>query len=287
MSEAVSVLLDGLGLVRRTRIVDVGANPLVEAPYAGLLRMGGCDVVGFDPQPSAFAELAKTRSDHETYLPFAVGDGSRKELKIYRSSGLTSVYDPYIPGMEYLGKPGWGQITDHIGVDTLALDQTDAVGEFDLMKIDIQGGDVDVFKGGEQALKQAMVVIVELRYFRLYEEEPMLGGVDDELRRQGFYPHKFLFNKSIGLPNSQSDRLHRRRTRDQLIDGDAVYLRDMGKLATYSEMQVKHLCVTASAVFGSHSLVLHCLDSLVRRDVVPTDLPARYVDAMPAELRAS
>lgn len=287
MSGQVSVLLEGFGLSRRTRIVDVGANPLGEAPYAALLGMGGCDVVGFEPQPSAFAELAKIKSERETYLPFAVGDGSHKELKVYRSSGFTSVFEPHLPGMKFLGGATWGQITERIGMDTVALDQAEGVGEFDLLKIDIQGGEVEVFKGAEQALKQAMVVIVELRYFRLYEGEPMLGGVDDELRRQGFYLHKFLFNKSTRLPNSQSHRLHRRRTRDQLIDGDAVYLRDMGQLATYSDAQVMHLCVTASAVFGSHTLVLHCLDDLVRRGVVAADMPARYVDAMPAELRLS
>ncbi len=287
MSEPVSVLLDGLGLSRRTRIVDVGANPLGEAPYAGLLRMGGCDVVGFEPQPAAFAKLAEIKSDHETYLPFAVGDGTSKELKVYRSSGFTSVYEPHLSGMAYLGGANWGQITERIPMDTVALDHAEGVGEFDLLKIDIQGGEVDVFKGAEQVLKPAMVVIVELRYFRLYEGEPMLGGVDDELRRQGFYLHKFLFNKSASLPNSQAGRLRKRRMRDQLIDGDGVYLRDMGALASYSDAQVKHLCITASAVFGSHTLVLHCLDDLVRRGAAAADMPSRYVDALPTELRWS
>ncbi len=287
IAPTVAMLLGGLGLSRRTRIVDVGANPLGEAPYAALLRVGGCDVVGFEPQPSAFAELQKIKSDSETYLPFAVGDGTRKELKIYRSSGFTSVYEPYVPGINFLGFSRMGQVTQRIGMDTVALDQASGVGDFDLLKIDIQGGEVDVFRGGEQSLKHAMVVIVELRYFRLYEDEPMLGGVDDELRRQGFYLHKFLFNKANAIQNSQAHRLRRRRMRDQLVDGDGVYLRDMGRLQTYSDTQVKHLCVTASAVFGSHTLVLHCLDDLVRRGAIEADMPSRYVDALPAELRWS
>jgi FkbM family methyltransferase len=286
-SATVGLLIDGLGLARRTRIVDVGANPVHEAPYAALLRMGGCDVIGFEPQPSAFAELAKIKSDRETYLPFAVGDGSSKELKVYRSSGFTSVYEPHLPGMAFLGGHKWGDVVQRIPMDTVALDAAEGVGEFDLLKIDIQGGEVDVFKGGERVLREAMVVIVELRYFRLYEDEPMLGGVDNELRRQGFYLHKFIFNKAGALPNSQASRLRRRRLRDQLIDGDGVYLRDMGKLASYSDEQVKHLCITAAAVFASHTLVLHCLDELVRRGAVAAEMPARYVDAMPAELRWS
>jgi FkbM family methyltransferase len=281
----IAVLLDGLATARRTRIVDVGANPLGEAPYAALLRAGGCDVVGFEPQPEAFARLVEAKSDRETYLPFAVGDGTPRELKIYRFSGFTSVFDPYVEGMRYLGAPSWARIVDRVAMDTVALDADDRVGPFDLMKIDIQGGECDVFRGAEKALGGAMAVIVELRWFRLYQDEPMAGGVDAELRRQGFYLHKFLFNKSRPLPNSQAHRLRERRMRDQLIDGDGVYLRDMGRLADHGTEPLKHLCVLAAAVFFSHSLVLHVLDELVRRDAVPAGLPAAYADALPAELQ--
>ena len=63
-----AALLAALPLARRTRIVDGGANPLHDAaPYAGLLRAGGCDVVGFEPRPEPVAALEKARSDRETY----------------------------------------------------------------------------------------------------------------------------------------------------------------------------------------------------------------------------
>ena len=40
-----------------------------------------------------------------------------------------------------------------------------------------------------------------------------------------------------------------------------------------------------AAVFASQSLVLCCLDELVRRGSVPADLPAGYVDTLPAAFR--
>lgn len=281
-----SALLSFLPLARRTRIVDVGANPLLDtAPYAALLRTGACDVIGFEPQPAAFQALKEMQSDRETYFPFAVGDGSRKELKVYRSAGFTSVYDAYEQGIPFLGLRKWNKLIERIEFETVRLDDRPELGAFDLLKIDIQGGECDVFRGAQQSLKTPMVVIVELRYFRLYEGEPMMGGVDEELRRQGFYLHKFLFNKSRAAPNSQSHRLRDRRVRDQLIDGDGVYLRDMGKLASYDDDQLMQLCVTASTVFESHSLVLYCLDELVRRGGIDSEAPARYVDALPDMFR--
>ena len=285
-SASLQILLSRLPLTRRTRIVDVGANPNVgDPPYLSLLRAGACDVVGFEPQPLAFAALARRKSDRETYFPFAVGDGSRKELKVYRAEGYTSVFEPHAPGFRVVGGKAWAQIDERIVFDTVTLDSQPQIGAFDLLKIDIQGGEFDVFRGGQASLKAAMAVIVELRYFRLYDGEPMMGGVDCELRRQGFALHKLMFNQGKPLRNSQMHRLNNRMVRDQLIDGDAVYLRDLGRIADHSDEQLAHLAVLASAVFASHTLVLHCLDELVRRGAVPADLPGAYVDTLPADLR--
>ena len=156
---------------------------------------------------------------------------------------------------------------------------------FDLLKIDVQGGECDILRHGRDALKTATVVIVELRYFRLYENEPMMGGVDSELRAQGFELHKILLNRNRALRNSQQHRLRHRYVRDQLIDGDAVYLRDISRPEDYSDEQLVHLAILASSVFESHSLVLFCLDELARRKVVDATLPSDYVDVLPVEMR--
>ncbi len=286
MQAPLQVLLDRLPLTRRTRIVDVGANPNVGNPmYSALLAAGACDVVGFEPQPAAFAALAMRKSDRETYFPFAVGDGSQKELKVYRHQGFTSVYEPYEPGFRVAWGSAWAQIDARIAFDTVALDDQPQIGAFDLLKIDIQGGEYDVFRGGEASLKAAMAVIVELRFFQLYDGEPMMGRVDTELRRQGFTLHKIMFNQAKPLLNSQMVRLNLRRARDQIIDGDAVYVRDLGFIARYSDDQLAHLAILGASVFGSNTLVLHCLDQLVHRNAAPADLPARYVDSLPAALR--
>lgn len=286
-SDALNLLLQRLTLPRRTRILDVGANPLDEAPYAALLKAGGCDVVGFEPQAEAFAKLEAAKGPNETYLPFAVGDGGEKTLHIYRRSGFTSMYRPDTAATAALGADGWSKVARKEVMQTVAIDHDDRVGPFDLMKIDIQGGEVDVFRGAVKALAQATSVIVELRYFPIYRGEPMAGGVDDELRRQGFILHKFLFTKSRMIANSQAAHLRERRVQDQAIDGDAVYLRRLERLPACDDNQLKHLCILAAAVFHSHSLVLHVLDLLVARGVVEADMPAAYVAALPGDLRVS
>ena len=285
--EGVHLLLQRLTLPRRTRILDVGASPLHEAPYAALLAAGGCDVVGFEPQAEAFAKLDAAKGPLETYLPFAVGDGGARTLHIYRRSGFTSTFRPDAAATAALGAPGWSKVARKETMQTVAIDGDSRVGPFDLLKIDIQGGEVDVFRGAEEALAQATAVIVELRYFPIYRGEPMAGGVDAELRKQGFILHKLLFTKSRMIANSQSARLRERRMQDQAIDGDAVYLRRLERLPACEDEALKHLCVLAAGVFHSHSLVLHVLDLLVARRAVEADLPGAYVDTLPADLRVS
>lgn len=282
----VSLLLSELPLRRPTTIVDVGANPINEAPYQVLLQAGGCQVIGFEPQDDAFKNLQRQKGPNEAYHPHAVGDGTTRRLHLYRSGGYTSIFLPHLPAARVYGGPRWTQITGYVDLPTVALDTLPELAPFDMLKIDIQGGEKLVIDNASRVLTEAVAVIVELRYLRLYEEEPMLGGVDQSLRQQGFMPHKFLSNKSRPMLNSQAARLHHRRTADQLIDGDAVYLRHPGMIETYSDGQAMQLAILAAGVFSSHSTALFALDELVRRGVVSDDMPARYVDVLPDQYRA-
>lgn len=286
LSDAARLLLAVLPRPRLTSILDIGANPVHPPPYAALLAAGGCRITGFEPQERAFAALQATRGPLEDYHPHAIGNGQPQQLKVYRISGLTSLFDPHLPGLAAIGCLGWRHIISRHDLPTVALDDIPDLAPCDLLKIDVQGAEAMILDHATRTLAPTVAVIVELRHLQLYEGEPMLGGVDTALRRQGFQLHRFLFNKSTMLPNSQAARLVRRRHADQLIDGDAVYLRHPGTLPDWTDAQVMHLALLACTCFASHSLVLRCLDDLVRRGTVTADLPAAYVDALPAELRA-
>jgi FkbM family methyltransferase len=284
-SFATRFLLSQLKTKCPTRVVDVGANPISDAPYKALLQMGGCDVVGFEPQPAEFQKLEQIKSSRETYFPFAVGDGSTKVLKIYLSSGMTSVYEPYRPAGALLGRPKLLRVRERVPMQTVALDSVDAIEGFELLKIDIQGGEVDVFRGAATKIALAVAVIVEVRHLQLYVGEPMASGVDTELRQHGFELHKFLHNTSLAINSSQKGRLKPRFARDQVIDGDAVYVRRLTSLEALKDEELCHLSILASGVFYSQTLVLACLDELARRGVVESNLPSDYVDLLPMRMR--
>lgn len=276
------LLLKHLGAHRLTRIVDIGANPLTPPPYQALLDQRGCEVWGFEPQQEAFEELQASKSDLERYFPYAVGDGSEETLQIYRSSGLTSIYKPYEGAFNYLQRSRRNmECLETVAMKTVRLNDLDEITDFDVLKIDVQGSEFKVFQGADEKLKNAMVVIPEVRFYQLYHDEPMFGWVDVELRRQGFQLHKLMFEKGKVVPNTQIDRLKRDRHRNQVIDGDAVYIRDPGHWNDWSNEQLKHLAISAATVFESHDLALFCLDKLVSRKAIPESFPEAYVDCLP------
>ena len=286
LEPAIRFLLECLSPDRLTHVVDVGANPLTPPPYSTLFEMGGCHVIGFEPHPEAFVALTQAKTDRETYFNEAVGDGSTETLRIYRDSGLTSIFPPYEGGFRYLGRSRFNMhLNEEVPLATRRLDDIDAIADIDLLKIDIQGGEVKVFEGGERKLRSAVAVIPEIRFYQLYQGEPMFGGIDMALRKQGFQLHKIVEPKAKVIPNTQIDRLKRSALRNQVIDADAVYLRDPGLPDAISDEKMKHMAILACAVFDSQDLALHCLDHLVERGVIPGDSPAEFVDTLPAHLR--
>ncbi|MEY4983218.1 MAG: hypothetical protein RIR62_1484 [Pseudomonadota bacterium] len=285
ISRATALLVEEVPRSRLTSICDVGANPVVVPPYAGLLKAGACRVTGFEPNRDAFARLMETKGANESYHNVAVGDGGEVDYHLYTVSSLSSVFPPHMAGLRAIGASRWGRVEAVEKMKTVTLDKLKGLEPFDCLKIDIQGGELAVFRNARKAMAECICVIVEARYLQIYENEPMLGGIDAELRAQGFMLHRFIWNKAKPMPSSQGGRLLRGRHNDQLVDGDAVYLRHPGLIAGWSDDQLAHGAILGSTLFESHSFVLYCLDELVRRGRIGASLPARYVDRLPAELR--
>lgn len=288
MTAALGFLARALGPLRPLRLADVGANPLGGPVYAALLERGLAEVWGFEPHPEAAAALRAQATPGLTVLECAVGQPGEAVFHAYRASEMSSIYPLSASAIGYLG-----HFRRHLGTETAmpvtlqALDQIADLPDLDVLKVDAQGAELAVLQGGRHKLRDAVAVVAEMRFYKLYDGEPMLHALDAELRAQGFVLHRFLHQKSRMLGNSQAGRLNKRAIGSQLIDGDAVYIRDLEDRAAVSDTQLAHLALLANAVFGSHDLVLWCLDTLAARGAIATLTAERYVDKLPAALRAS
>jgi FkbM family methyltransferase len=277
-------LIDMLGVDRPLRIADVGANPVNVPDYAELQKMGGCEVWGFEPEPSVFAELMKDPLPCSHFVQRAVGKTGKGLFYGHAQSGLGSTLPIDKAGVTYLGRPGWhGKQRDPVEIDLISLDDIPAaeLPKPDILKIDIQGGELDVFRTGRKKMSDAMAVVTEVRFSPIYENEPLWGDLDAELREQGFALHKLMFAKSVPTASSVQQKMFKPRLKNQLMDGDAVYIRDPLQMDDWSDAQIKRLAVAASGVFDSLDLTFHCLDALSAREALPKTATQDFLKQLP------
>ena len=271
-------LADMLAPERRTRVVDVGANPITPVPYKGLLSLGLCEVWGFEPQSDAFEELQKIKGPFETYLPYAVGKGGEGTLHLTKNGGLTSLLEPNEATYASIGHFRYGgQVLGKLPLATRSLDEMTELPPFDLLKIDVQGGEVDVFTGAPRHLAHAVAVISEVAAIPLYKDQPLLDAQMAALRAHGMHLHKILFFKSLKFKNDDSAVLPEKTNRSQLCDGDAVFVRGVIGREGMETEQLKHLAILADGVFQSFDLAVVALSELVRRGAIKQKSIARYL----------
>ncbi len=264
------------------KILDVGANPINVPDYQLLLEHDMCHVWGFEPNPQAFAELEKAQDTKATYFPQAVGPKGPATFYAHEFAVLSSLFKIHKPSADFLGRERWYERTvTEMDVDLVEIDDLEALPQVDLLKMDLQGGELAVLQGGKNKLSQAIAVIPEVRFHRMYEDEPLWAEVDLELRAQGFKLHKLITNKSLPVKNSQWRVLDRRSVGSQMLDGDAVYIRNLEDMAAISDRQLTQLALASCIVFESYDLTLHCLDELTSREVVAKDTSARFVAHLP------
>lgn len=286
-------VLHRLGFLRRAlapedmKILDVGANPINVPAYQALIDQDMCHVWGFEPNPTAFAELEKAQSDKATYFPVAIGPEGPGTFYAHEFAVLSSLYKIDRPSADFLGRQRWYEKTvTEIPMDLVTIDSIEGMPKIDLLKMDLQGGELSVMQGGRDRLSDAVAVIPEVRFHRMYEGEPLWAELDLELRAQGFKLHKFLTQKALPVRNSQWRKLDRKSVGSQLLDGDAVYIRDLTDIDSVTDHQLKQLAVASAIVFESHDLTLHCLDALEARGAVEPNTAAHYVDHLPPEVIA-
>lgn len=249
-----------IGADVRIKIVDVGANPIDGSPpYAELLRGGVADVVGFDPDPESLRRLNAQKSAAETYLPYAIGDGRRQTLHVCRAPGMTSLLepDPRVLGL-FHGFPEWGEVVARETIDTVRLDDVRETAGLDLLKIDIQGGELMAFRNAEARLAEALVIQTEVEFLPLYVGQPLFGDVDVFLRGRGFSFHRFfpLVSRVI-VPTVLDNDIYAGMS--QSVWADALYVRDLTRLDALSGRQLLAMATILHDCYGSFDLVMHIL----------------------------
>mgnify|MGYP006272030847 CR=1 FL=1 len=173
----------------------------------------------------------------------------------------TSLYRPDEELMRHFHNLQVAYLRDTAEIETVSLDELAAEGHFgaiDFVKIDIQGAELDAFRGAEATLGSTVAIVSEVEFVPLYEGQPLFGDVDRALRGQGFMLHKFVDIAGRALrpvvmnkdPNFASWHLW----------GDAMFVREIAKWGALDTASLAKLAVLA-LLYGSPDIAFRCFET--------------------------
>ena len=173
--------------------VDVGADGGVRE-WGELAAI--CEIHAFEPRSDSVAELQESQLDivqprlklHGTALARTTG---RHRLYVTRTPQASSLRKP-IPA-SFLVKR-WRQdngfeIAQELEVDCITLGQfaqEQKLTGIDLLKLDTQGTELDILRGGGEFLHKISVIKSEVEFVQLYEGQPLFDEMVGTLASYGF-----------------------------------------------------------------------------------------------------
>ena len=196
-------------------VIDVGAN---QGQYAqGLIDNGyKGKLYSFEPISSVFEVLKKNSSAHPRWSVFNFGMGAKEEdlvINISENFVSSSIFKVSEASMDSEPKTRitHGEEIRLSTLDTLFEKQP----EFDkeiLLKLDVQGYELEALRGAAKILSQIKVVQAEMSFVQLYEGAPLFGEVIDFLKNHGFD----IFTIIPGFRNGKTG---------QLLQADGIFVR--------------------------------------------------------------
>lgn len=168
-------------------VVDLGANE--GAWSAHVLRVfPGVDVVAAEPgaEPLAILEARFAGHRNVTVDPRAIADSTgTATYHRTRASVFASLLPPGAELHDLYALPGSpSEVVETVEVGTVTLDELVGERPVSVLKLDVQGGELAVLRGGRRVLAQTAAVLVEVLYLPHYEGDatfPALHGAMEEL----------------------------------------------------------------------------------------------------------
>ena len=244
-------------------ILEIGSLPMagLSEPFHRLLDdFPGSRVHSFELDSDSCATLMASTRPGVIIHPAAIGlRREKRTVHLTHHPMCTSLYRPNEKLMQEFNNLEFAHLRSTEEVETVSLDELASEGLFDridFVKIDIQGAERDAFRGASKTLRSTVAIVTEVEFFHHYEDQPLFGDVDQELRSQGFMLHKF-----IGLAG--------RTLRPVVIDNnpnhaswhlwsDAMYVTNLVKWPNMEAPALARLAILAF-IYNSPDITFRCL----------------------------
>lgn len=245
-------------------VLEVGALPLrgqgTEPFYKLIDLFPGSRVIGLEVEEALCDELNAKAGLGIQYFPVALGErNEERDFYITQHPMCCSLYEPNELLLRLYNNFEVAYLKSRKKVRTMSLDsftQAHGMHPIDFIKIDIQGAELEVFRGGAETLENVLAIISEVEFIPHYVGQPLFGDVCAFLSSKGLMFHKFL-----GLNGSSLRPLILNNDRNfpsQHMWSDAVFVRDVQLLGFLGGEHLLKLSVL-SVLYEIPDLAYFCL----------------------------
>ena len=173
-------------------VIHVGAHFGGEITVYNELKIK--NVVFVEPLSNTFQKLLenvnKLNSDSEckiTFINKALGNKIEEQEMYVETSNLgqsSSLLRPEFHLQQYPGITFPGR--EVVQVSTLNQEIKNIEGDFNIMNVDVQGYELEVFKGSTDILEKIDIINTEVNRVHMYENCPLINEIDEFLEKFDF-----------------------------------------------------------------------------------------------------
>ena len=242
-------------LIKKLSLLDVGARDGIGYPW-NTAKRDSINVILVEPDPEEVDLLRK--HNQAEILPYALwSEEADLVLNINNSAGTSSVFEPNMSFLKNFDDSHRFEAKEKITISTKSIDglaDNAKLPDIDFMKIDVQGAELEVLKGGVNYLKNNLVGLEsEVEFSSIYQNQPLFSELEVFVRQE--LGLELWDIRKTYWKYSQSR--YRNPTKGRLIFGDALFLRPISTLDTWlfgmstDKAEAKlHMLIITSLAYG-------------------------------------
>lgn len=170
-------------------VLDIGANE-GDWTAVALQAFAGVEVLAAEPGSEPLTILRDRFADRSNVMidPRAVTDATgTATYHRTRASVFASLLPPSADIDDLYPLPGSpAEVVETVEVSTVTLDELVGERPVSLLKLDVQGGELAVLRGGRRVLEHTAAVLIEVLFLPHYEGDTTFPGIHEAMTDLGF-----------------------------------------------------------------------------------------------------
>ena len=221
---------------------DVGAANAVDPNFKRFFLDGKLNYIGFEPDSRSSLEFPGK------VHPVALG--KRREVKTLHLCRKPEVSSFLTPNSEFINqgfhRPERFDVVEQIDIQVVPMDDYFEEGVSNILKLDVQGFELEVLQGANRILENAVSVELEVEFQELYKNQPLFGEISNFLNSKGFVFVDFTRLVHWPLKDSMGSGL--------LVFGQALFIKSRESFASMPLMSKQDALSMVLEAFGREDL---------------------------------